>query len=81
MKLLTTKIVRAIKEIDHEQTEGGIYALPDRYSKGKWPAGHHHVFGGDFQELDLCSRIGVKGKEHRSKRIGSRNEQKIYISK
>lgn len=69
MKSTTNKIVSSLKAIDHEQVEGGIYALPDRHSKGKWPASHSHIFGGAYKQFDLCSRLGVKGHEHRSKRI------------
>ena len=76
MESITSKIVSSLKEIDHEQTEGGIYALPDRYSKGKWPASHHHIFGGDHVELNLCSRVGVEGQEHWNKRISFEIEGK-----
>ena len=69
MESIARKIVSSLKAIDHEQIEGGIYALPNRHSQGKWPASHHHIFGGVHQELDLCSRLGVKGHEHRNKRI------------
>lgn len=69
MKSLATRIVRTIKDIDHEQTEGGIYALPERCSKGMWPAGHHHIFGGALKELDLFSRLGMSGQEERKKWI------------
>lgn len=69
METIASKIVSALRAIDHEQIEGGIYALPDRHSKGKWPASHHHLFGGMYQELDLCLRLGVKGQVRRDKRI------------
>jgi len=75
MKLISTRIIEAIKSIDQEQSEGGIYALPERYSKGKWPAGHHHIFGGAYKELDLLSRLGIKGKEQRSGRIDFLSEE------
>lgn len=75
MELIASKIVRCLKGIDAEQIEGGIYALPDRYSKGKWPASHFHIFGGEYPELDLCSRIGVQGREYWNKRIGFEVEE------
>ncbi len=69
MDSITSKILCALQKIDNEQIEGGIYALPDRYAQGKKPASHHHIFGGDYAELNLCSRIGVKGKRHENKKI------------
>ena len=69
MKSFTSKIVNTFKSIDNEQSEGGLYALPDRCSEGRWPASHHHIFGGEFQDLDVCARLGVEGQEHWSKRI------------
>lgn len=75
MKSLPAKVVRSMRDIDHEQSEGGLYALPDRCSKGKWPAAHHHIFGGTFKELDLFSRIGMRSREQGSNRIAFSTEE------
>ncbi len=69
MKSITSKIVRCLKEIDHEQIEGGIYALPERYSNGRLPASHHLIFGGKYPQFDLFSRIGVRALKSLNKRV------------
>lgn len=77
MNDLATQILGALKSIDYEQKEGGIYALPDRYSKGKWPAPHHHIFGGTYEDLSLLARLGLSGKEEKwGKRIEFNAEEK-----
>ncbi len=70
MKFLCAEVVRAIRDFDHSHSAGGIYSLPDLLSKGKRHVPHHHIFGGEHEEFDLCRKLGVDGKEGWGDSIG-----------
>jgi hypothetical protein len=67
MIAIETKLVACIRELDAELTDGGLYALPEKFPKnntGKKKSyqrkftPHSEIFGGEIAQYNLFARLG-----------------------
>jgi len=77
MHPLESQLVGFIREIDAEQDEGGVYSMPDKYSEGNWPAPHHRLFGGDFEEISVCTRLELTAGRKRQNAIQFKHADEV----